>query len=85
MMTIPVVENDFAPAFFLNRFGGGAVGYLLKTAEGDSLVAAILGAMEGESVIAPEMTFPKPPQPFVCAGVCVAAGTAACCASSGAT
>ena len=34
----------------------GAVGYLLKTAEGDTLVAAILSAMDGESVIAPEMT-----------------------------
>ena len=50
MLTVSEDENDLGAAL-----RGGAVGYLLKTAEGDSLVAAILGAMEGESVIAPEM------------------------------
>lgn len=33
----------------------GAAGYLLKTIEGDALIGAIQRAMEGESVIAPEM------------------------------
>ena len=35
---------------------GGASGYLLKTIEGDALVAAIVRAMRGESVVAEEMT-----------------------------
>ena len=34
----------------------GAAGYLLKTIEGDALSAAIRRAMDGESVIAQEMT-----------------------------
>jgi two-component system nitrate/nitrite response regulator NarL len=34
---------------------GGASGYLLKTMEGDDLIASILRAMKGESVIAAEM------------------------------
>ena len=50
MLTVSEDESDLGAAL-----RGGAVGYLLKTADGDSLVAAILGAMEGESVIAPEM------------------------------
>ena len=35
---------------------GGANGYLLKTIEGDALVAAVIRAMRGESVVAEEMT-----------------------------
>ena len=35
---------------------GGAAGYLLKTIEGDALTAAIQRAMQGDSVVAPEMT-----------------------------
>ena len=50
MLTVSEDESDLGAAL-----RGGAVGYLLKTAEGDALVAAILGAMEGESAIAPEM------------------------------
>ena len=34
---------------------GGAIGYLLKTTEGDDLAAAIRRAMDGDSVVAPEM------------------------------
>ena len=50
MLTVSEDERDLGAA---RR--GGAVGYLLKTTEGEALVAAILGAMEGESAIAPEM------------------------------
>ncbi|MFT3963556.1 response regulator [Propionivibrio sp.] len=50
MLTVSEDERDLGAAL-----RGGAVGYLLKTAEGEALVAAILGAMEGESAIAPEM------------------------------
>lgn len=34
---------------------GGAISYLLKTTEGDDLTAAIRRAMDGDSVVAPEM------------------------------
>ena len=50
MLTVSEDEHDLGAAL-----RGGAVGYLLKTTEGEALVAAILGAMEGESAIAPEM------------------------------
>ena len=50
MLTVSEDERDLAAAL-----RGGAVGYLLKTTEGDVLVAAILRAMEGDSIIAPEM------------------------------
>jgi len=51
VLTVSEDEGDLAAA--LRR---GANGYLLKTIEGDALVAAILRAMQGESVIAGEMT-----------------------------
>ncbi len=51
MLTVSEDEQDLAAAL-----RGGAHGYLLKTIEGDALVAAILRAMHGESVVAPEMT-----------------------------
>ena len=51
MLTVSEDEQDLAAAL-----RGGAHGYLLKTIEGDALVAAILRAMRGESVVAPEMT-----------------------------
>jgi len=51
MLTVSEDEQDLAAAL-----RGGAYGYLLKTIEGDALVAAILRAMHGESVVAPEMT-----------------------------
>ena len=51
MLTVSEDENDLACAL-----RGGATGYLLKTMEGDELIAAILRAMQGESVIATEMT-----------------------------
>lgn len=51
MLTVSEDERDLAAAL-----RGGAHGYLLKTIEGDALVAAILRAMRGESVVAPEMT-----------------------------
>jgi two-component system nitrate/nitrite response regulator NarL len=50
MLTVSEDENDLAAAL-----RGGAIGYLLKTAEGDALTAAIRRAMDGDSVIAPEM------------------------------
>lgn len=34
------------------RVRGGAIGYLLKTTEGDALTAAIRRAMDGDSVVA---------------------------------
>lgn len=34
----------------------GAQGYLLKTMEGEALVAAVAAAMRGESVVSPDMT-----------------------------
>ncbi|MFO1316825.1 MAG: response regulator [Burkholderiales bacterium] len=51
MLTVSEDEDDLAAAL-----RGGASGYLLKTIEGDALVAAIVRAMRGESVVAPEMT-----------------------------
>jgi two-component system nitrate/nitrite response regulator NarL len=51
MLTVSEDERDLASAL-----RGGANGYLLKTIEGDALVAAILRAVRGESVIAEEMT-----------------------------
>jgi two-component system nitrate/nitrite response regulator NarL len=51
MLTVSEDEQDLAAAL-----RGGASGYLLKTIEGDALVAAILRAMRGESVVAEEMT-----------------------------
>jgi two-component system nitrate/nitrite response regulator NarL len=51
MLTVSEDEQDLACAL-----RGGASGYLLKTMEGDALIAAILRTMQGESVIASEMT-----------------------------
>lgn len=51
MLTVSEDEQDLAAAL-----RGGASGYLLKTIEGDALVAAIARAMRGESVVAEEMT-----------------------------
>ena len=51
MLTVSEDESDLAFAL-----RGGATGYLLKTMEGEDLIAAILRAMQGESVIASEMT-----------------------------
>jgi len=50
MLTVSEDERDLAAAL-----RGGASGYLLKTMEGDALTAMIARAMEGDSVIAPEM------------------------------
>ena len=50
MLTVSEDENDLAAAL-----RGGAIGYLLKTTEGDALTAAIRRAMDGDSVVAPEM------------------------------
>ncbi|WP_294250440.1 response regulator [Propionivibrio sp.] len=50
MLTVSEDENDLAAALC-----GGAVGYLLKTAEGEALAAAIKSAMQGENIVAPEM------------------------------
>jgi two-component system, NarL family, nitrate/nitrite response regulator NarL len=51
MLTVSEDAQDLAAAL-----RGGACGYLLKTIEGDALVAAIIRAMRGESVVADEMT-----------------------------
>jgi two-component system nitrate/nitrite response regulator NarL len=51
LLTVSEDSDDLAKAL-----QGGAVGYLLKTMEGDALVAAIVAAVRGESVVAPEMT-----------------------------
>jgi len=51
MLTVSEDEQDLAAAL-----RGGASGYLLKTIEGDALVAAIARAMRGEAVVAEEMT-----------------------------
>jgi two-component system, NarL family, nitrate/nitrite response regulator NarL len=51
MLTVSEDENDMSSAL-----RNGACGYLLKTIEGDDLTTAILRAMQGDSVIAPEMT-----------------------------
>lgn len=50
MLTVSEDENDLAAAL-----RGGAAGYLLKTIEGDALTNAIGRAMQGDSVVAPEM------------------------------
>ena len=50
MLTVSEDENDLAAAL-----RAGAIGYLLKTTEGDDLAAAIRRAMDGDSVVAPEM------------------------------
>lgn len=50
MLTVSEDANDLAAAL-----RGGAIGYLLKTTEGDDLAAAIRRAMAGDSVVAPEM------------------------------
>lgn len=50
MLTVSEDENDLAAAL-----RGGAAGYLLKTIEGDALTTAITRAMQGDSVVAPEM------------------------------
>jgi two-component system nitrate/nitrite response regulator NarL len=50
MLTVSEDENDLAAAL-----RGGAIGYLLKTIEGDALIAAILRAVQGDSIVAPEM------------------------------
>ena len=50
LLTVSEDENDLAAAL-----RGGAAGYLLKTMEGDDLTAAIQRAMQGDSVVAPEM------------------------------
>jgi len=51
MLTVSEDEQDLAAAL-----RGGASGYLLKTIEGDALVAAIIRVMRGDSVVAEEMT-----------------------------
>ncbi len=51
MLTVSEDENDLAAAL-----RGGACGYLLKTIEGEALIAAILQAMQGDSIVSPEMT-----------------------------
>ena len=51
MLTVSEDESDLAAAL-----RGGAAGYLLKTIEGDALTQAIECAMQGDSVVAPEMT-----------------------------
>lgn len=51
LLTVSEDEGDLAKAL-----RGGAVGYLLKTIEGTDLSAAIRNAMNGNSVVAPEMT-----------------------------
>lgn len=74
MLTVSEDENDLAAAL-----RGGAAGYLLKTIEGDALTAAIERAMQGDSVVAPEMT-----SKLVAAYRGATAGTAPAGASSGA-
>lgn len=51
MLTVSEDEDDLAAAL-----RNGACGYLLKTMEGDALTSAINRVMNGENVIAPEMT-----------------------------
>ena len=50
MLTVSEDENDLAAAL-----RAGAVGYLLKTIEGDALASVIQRAMQGDSIVAPEM------------------------------
>ena len=51
MLTVSEDAHDLAAAL-----RAGASGYLLKTIEGDALVASILRVMAGDSVVAEEMT-----------------------------
>ena len=51
MLTVSEDEQDLADAL-----RAGAAGYLLKTIEGEALSAAIRRTMNGDSVVAPEMT-----------------------------
>ena len=51
MLTVSEDETDL-----MSALRAGAAGYLLKTAEGEALVIAIERVMQGDSVIAPEMT-----------------------------
>lgn len=51
LLTVSEDERDLAAAL-----KAGANGYLLKTMDADALVAAIMRVMQGESVIADEMT-----------------------------
>jgi two-component system nitrate/nitrite response regulator NarL len=51
MLTVSEDERDLAAAL-----RGGALGYLLKTADSDLLASAIERAMQGASTISPEMT-----------------------------
>lgn len=51
MLTVSEDGDDLAAAL-----RGGACGYLLKTIEGDELAASIRRAMQGDSVVSPEMT-----------------------------
>jgi two-component system nitrate/nitrite response regulator NarL len=51
MLTVSEDEADLMAAL-----RNGAAGYLLKTIEGDALIDAIGRAVQGENVIAPEMT-----------------------------
>jgi two-component system nitrate/nitrite response regulator NarL len=51
ILTVSEDESDLAAAL-----RNGACGYLLKTIEGDALSSAIRRAMQGESVVAQEMT-----------------------------
>lgn len=51
MLTVSEDESDLAAAL-----RNGASGYLLKTIEGDALSSAIRRAMQGEHVVAQEMT-----------------------------
>jgi len=51
MLTVSEDEEDLAAAL-----RAGAVGYLLKTIDGQELAAAIRRAVRGESVVSPEMT-----------------------------
>lgn len=51
MLTVSEDTQDMAAAL-----RGGAVGYLLKTMDGDQLVESMVRAGKGEAVLAPEMT-----------------------------
>jgi two-component system nitrate/nitrite response regulator NarL len=51
MLTVSEDADDLAQAL-----ARGAAGYLLKTVDGDDLVAAIFQVLGGESVVSPEMT-----------------------------
>jgi two-component system, NarL family, nitrate/nitrite response regulator NarL len=51
MLTVSEDENDLAASL-----KAGANGYLLKTMDAEALIAAVVRVMQGESVIADEMT-----------------------------